>query len=301
MKTIIVMLWLILLCFSAAAAEGPDSIVVSNAVLYYSVQGQGQPVLLLSGGPGNSADQLSDIVKHLSPTCQCILFEQRATGKSHTSPMDSTTINLNQAMQDISLLLGQLGIPKVTILGHSWGAMLALSYAIKNPDAVSKLILIGPGPLGMSGFSLLEDNIMSRASKPEKLFMKDVEDSIAHQAASKELLKAYSKTMFRFFFFDPLTVDSMWTIVKCTTNDMVLELMQQDLARIQYDLRSGISHVEIPILVVCGREDPVGVFPTFEIQELNKQAKISWIEKSGHFPWAEQPEPFYSEVSSFLK
>lgn len=301
MKTIVMLLGIISLCSSGAAAQGQDSIIVANAVLHYSVQGQGQPILLLSGGPGNSADQFSDIVKRLSTTNRCILFEQRGTGRSHTSPMDSTTINLDQAMQDITLLLRQLGIGKVTILGHSWGAMLAMSYAIKYPDAVDKLVLIGPGPLDMSGFGLLEDNIVSRASKQEKLFMNEVEDSIAHHTASKEQLKAYSKTMFRFFFFDPLTVDSMWQIVKCTPNDTTLELMQQDLARIKYDLRPGISRLDIPMLVVCGREDPVGVFPTFEIKELNKKAKICWIEKSGHFPWAEQPEAFYSEVLDFLK
>ncbi len=301
MKTIIMLLGIISLWCSGALAQGNDSLVVPNAVLYYSVQGQGQPILLLAGGPGNSADQLSDIAKRLSTTNQCILFEQRGTGKSHTSPMDSTTINLDQAMNDITLLLGKLGVAKVTILGHSWGAMLAMSYAIKNPTAVERLILIGPGALDMSEFALVGDDIMSRASKDEKLFMNQAEDSMAHNTASKELLKAYSKTMFRFFFFDPLTVDSMWQIVKCTANDTVLELMMQDLARTNYNLRDGVSKLDIPMLVVCGRQDPVGLFPTFEIKELNAKAKISWIEKSGHFPWAERPEAFYTEVASFLK
>ncbi len=301
MQTLIALLGVISLGCSVAAAQEHDSIVVSNAVLHYSVQGQGQPILLLSGGPGSSADQLSAIAQRLSSTYRCILFEQRGTGKSHTSPLDSTTINLDQATQDITLLLRQLGIGKVTLLGHSWGAMLAMSYAIKHRDTVDRLVLIGPGPLDMSGFSLLDDNILSRASKQEKLFMNEVEDSIAHHTASKELLRAYSKTMFRFFFFDPLTVDSMWGIVRCTLNDTTLELMQQDLARIKYDVREGISLLDIPLLVVCGREDPVGVFPTFEIKELNKKAKISWIEKSGHFPWAERAEAFYPVVFDFLK
>ncbi len=301
MKTVIMMLGFISLFCCAADAQGPDSISLPNAVLYYTVHGQGQPILLLSGGPGNSADQLAAIDQRLSATYQCILFEQRGTGRSHTSPMDSTTINLDQAMQDITLLLRKLGIGKVTILGHSWGAMLASSYAIKYPDVVSRLVLIGPGPVDMSGYGIVGDDIMSRASKQEKLFMKEVEDSIANNTASKELRKAYSKTMFRFFFFDPVSVDSMWQIIKCTANDTTLELMMQDLARINYDLRPGISRLDIPVIVVCGRQDPVGVFPTFEIKELNPKVKVSWIEKCGHFPWAEQPEPFYSEVLAFLK
>lgn len=153
----------------------------------------------------------------------------------------------------------------------------------------------------MSGYGLIEDNLMSRASIKEKLFMKEVQDSIAHQTASKELLREFNRTLFRFFFYDALKVESSREVIRCTTSDIVLELMLQDLSRINYDIRSGISKLDIPLLVVCGREDPVGLFPTFGIKELNKKAKIAWIEKCGHFPWAEQPEAFYLEVLNFLK
>src|SRR5512140_870479 len=122
MKTVILLLGVLSVCWSAVAAQGTDSIITPNAVLYYSVQGQGEPILLLSGGPGIAAAQLSAVAQRLSTTYRCILFDQRGTGRSHTSPLDSTTINLDQAMQDITLLLQQLGISKVTILGHSWGA-----------------------------------------------------------------------------------------------------------------------------------------------------------------------------------
>jgi proline iminopeptidase len=203
-------------------------------------------------------------------------------------------------MKDIADALRHLGISKVTILGHSWGAMLAMSYAINHPDAVARLVLVGPGPLDISGYGFLKDINMSRASREERLFMKEVQDSIAHNTASRELLRAYSRTMFRFFFFIAIKTDTLWETIKCTANDTVLELMLQDLARTKYDTKDGVSRLDIPVLVVCERQDPAGVFPTFEIKELNKKAKVSWIEKSGHFPWAEQPEVFYAEVLDFL-
>jgi pimeloyl-ACP methyl ester carboxylesterase len=59
--------------------------------------------------------------------------------------------------------------------------------------------------------------------------------------------------------------------------------------------------MQMPVLVICGREDPVGLFSTFAIKDLNKKAKIAWVEKSGHFPWVEQPETFYLELLNFLK
>lgn len=301
MSRILALFGFIALSSSGAAAQQADSLITPNAVLHYSVQGQGQPILFLSGGPGISSEQLAPVSRRLSANYRCILFDQRGTGRSHTDPMDSTTINLRHAMEDITLVLRRLGIEKATIVGHSWGAMLAMSYAINHPRAVASLVLIGSGPLDMPGYALLGDNIMSRASKAEKLFMRSAEDSMAHGTASKALSKAYRKTFFRLLLFDALRVDSLAETTKADMNNMMGNLMLQDLTRNNYDLKSGISGLQMPLLVVCGREDPVGLFSTFGIKELNKNAKISWIEKSGHFPWAEQPERFYATLSDFLK
>ncbi len=301
MSRFLVLLGLASLFCVGVSAQESDSIVVPNAVLHYSVEGRGQPVLLLSGGPGISSDQLSALSKRLSSTYRCILFDQRGTGMSHCDPLDSTTINVHQAMEDITLLLSRLGIGKVTIIGHSWGAMLATSYAINRPRDVAKLVLIGPGPLDLSGYELVEDNVFSRASKAEKIFMREAGDSMAHHNASPELVRAFNRTFTRFLFFDALKVDSLMETIRASINDRMQELMMEDLARTKYDIKEGISALGVPLLVVCGRQDPVGLFPTLGIRELDKQARICWIEKSGHFPWAEQPEPFYSALFDFLK
>jgi proline-specific peptidase len=284
-------------------AQKNDSIAVSNAVLHYSVQGEGQPILLLSGGPGISSGQLSSLSERLSKNYKCILFDQRGTAKSHTNPMDSTTINLDQSMKDINLLLERLNFKKTTIIGHSWGAMLAISYAIKYPDHVARLVLIGPGPLELSDYNILEDNLISRVNKEEKIFVKQADDSIANHTASKELLKAYRTISFRCFLFDPLTVDSLSEIItrNVSRNDSMNKLMIRDLRRINYNVKPGIPKLNMPILTICGRQDPVGIFPTFTIEELNKKAKIVWIDKSGHFPWVERPDSFYPELLDFIK
>ena len=292
---------IVLFYHSLLIAQKEDSIVVTNGVLHYSIQGEDQPILLLSGGPGISSDQLSQLSQRLGKKFKCLLFDQRGTGKSGTTPMDSTTINLNQSIKDVNLLLKRLNLKKVTIIGHSWGAMLAMSYAIKYPGNVSTLALIGPGPLDLSGYELLRDNITSRASKEEKIFMNRVEDSMANGTVSKESVRAFSRTFLRLLFFDALKVDSLSELIRSTSNNTMQQLMLQDLYRINYNIKPGISRIDLPILVICGREDPVGLFSTFTIKELNKKAKIAWIEKSGHFPWVEQPDSFYSVLFDFLK
>ncbi len=300
-KRILEVISIIALCCVTGLAQENDSLVVANAVLHYSVQGHGQPILLLSGGPGISSEQLADLSTRLSGKYRCILFDQRGTGKSRTTPLDTTTINVQQALHDIRLLLRQQRIERITIIGHSWGAMLATSYAIKHPDEVARLVLIGPGPLDLPGYEIMGDNIFSRASKAEKVFMNEAEDSIRHRTASPELMRAYDRTFLRFLFYDALMVDSLRQKIKASTNPAMRQLMLQDLGRIKYDVKLGVSQLTIPLMVICGREDPVGVFPAFLVRDLNRKARIRWIEKSGHFPWVEQPETFYRELFDFLK
>lgn len=279
----------------------PDSIRLNNATLCYEVRGQGKPVVLLSGGPGISADQLSGLHEWLSQNHLSVLFEQRGTGRSKVERMDSTTINLNEAVNDLNLLKNKLAVPKLTIIGHSWGAMLAMHYANRFPSNVEKLILIGPGVLAFSDYDILEANIMARASIAERKFMDDALDSMAHNTASKELISAYNKQFIRFLIFDAPRLDSISKLIRGRQNPRMQQLMLQDLMRQNYNVKPGLQKLNIPIYVICGREDPVGVFPTFEISQLNKKAQISWIEKSGHFPWIEKPESFYKVLAAYLR
>src|SRR6185369_17614707 len=113
----LILLILILHALHNLQGQVSDSIQLSNASLYYEIKGEGLPILLLSGGPGLSSNQLSTLRDSLSQKYKCILFDQRGTGRSHTSPLDSTTINLKQSVQDISSLLKKLKIDRATIVG----------------------------------------------------------------------------------------------------------------------------------------------------------------------------------------
>src|SRR5580765_4172099 len=148
MKRLIILTFLFLLQ-AAIKAQSVDSIKLSNGVLYYSIKGEGKTILLLSGGPGTSANILDDLYESLSKKFRCVLLEQRGTGKSITYPMDSTTINISQAAEDIITLKKVLGIEKITIVGHSYGAMLAMYFASRHAGDIDKLVLVSPGTLSL--------------------------------------------------------------------------------------------------------------------------------------------------------
>ena len=71
---------------------------------------------------------------------EAVLFEQRGTGLSREAKLDSSTINMVRACQDIDNLRKYLGETKVTLCGYSWGCMLALSYAAQYPTHLGNFV-----------------------------------------------------------------------------------------------------------------------------------------------------------------
>jgi proline iminopeptidase len=304
MKPLILLLFLFPAIYNLQA-QVSDSVQLSNASLYYEIKGEGSPILLLSGGPGLSSKQLSTLRDSLSQKYKCILFDQRGTGQSHTSPLDSTTINLKQSVEDISSLLKKLKLDRVTIVGHSWGAMLAVNFAIAHPSQINKLVLIGSGPLAFSDFVIQQDNIIARATRAEREYIERLQDSISQAKSPSESAayrKQFGKQFLRLISYDAMRIDSIFEEVsKSKLNPKMQILMWQDLQRMNYNVKSKIGSLNFPTLVICGRQDPIGLFPSIYLKELNNKFNLVWVEKSGHFTWLEQPGAFYLELFKFLK
>src|ERR1700744_1824800 len=150
-KPILLALVSLLLICPKLKAQKTDSIPSRGGYLYYHEYGAGIAVIVLSGGPGIDCQQIEPVAIALGKKYHAILFEQRGTGRSMPAKLDSTTINLDIAVNDINLLLNHLHLRSATIFGHSWGSMLATYYASRFPDRVSRLLLVGPGPCDLSG------------------------------------------------------------------------------------------------------------------------------------------------------
>ncbi|GGF68167.1 proline iminopeptidase [Mameliella alba] len=102
---------------------------------------EGQPVIVLHGGPGGGCSPA--MRRYFDPRYyRVILFDQRGCGRSrpHASVVANTTWNL---VADIEHIRAELEIDRTVVFGGSWGATLALIYAISHPEAVSQLVLRG--------------------------------------------------------------------------------------------------------------------------------------------------------------
>jgi len=120
---------------SAVATVGSSEgeVRVPGGALHYAVLGEGEPLLLLAGGPGMPPDYMQPIAAGLGTKYRYILLDQRGTGKTRQDVLDTTTVNLDTYVADVEALRAQLQLDKWVVLGHSWGGMLAMAYAARHP------------------------------------------------------------------------------------------------------------------------------------------------------------------------
>lgn len=105
--------------------------------LYYEIQGEGKPIVLISG-LGYSLWQWHRMVPLLAEHFQVITFDNRGVGQSD-KPAGPYTAQMLAA--DTAGLLDALGIDQAVVMGHSMGGFIAQAMALEFPHKVQKLIL----------------------------------------------------------------------------------------------------------------------------------------------------------------
>jgi len=296
---------LLLSCKGAPVGPAPPdagSFSRDGVILHYKAFGQGRPLLLLSGGPGFTADPLIPTAEELAKSHRCVLFDQRGTGDSHIHAFDSNTINLRASVEDLEALRTHLGFAKWTVLGVSWGGMLAMAYAAAHPNSVSGLILVDSGGVNLDFIKEFDANISKRLLPSELKTMAYWSDPSRLAAdpgrAGYEILRAKIPG----YFFDRRKAQALTDSVTPESFDIrVNALMLRDLSRQGYDLREALRSFGRPVLIIQGRQDPLGESPALQIQNTFPQSTLQFIEQCGHIPMIEQPDAFFATVEQFLR
>ena len=116
-----------------------------SARLYYQIIGKGaDTIVAIHGGPGMDHESIYGDFGPLAERHTVIFYDQRGGGKS-TLPTDTTTLVAARQVQDLDELRG-ISISTVTLVAHSYGPLLAASYAIAHPQHVAKMVFFGPVP-----------------------------------------------------------------------------------------------------------------------------------------------------------
>lgn len=282
----------------AAAPVTEGDVTSGPATLHYWTQGTGTPVVLLSGGPG-FASYLHPVMAELSKQHRVIMLDQRGTGQSPVAPLDATTISTAALVEDLEVLRRHLGIGHWTVLGHSWGGMLAMRYGIAHPDAVDALVLVGSGGMNNDFHSYFSTNIHYRLLPSDldlEAYWQDPEHRRADPARAK--LEALRAILPGYFYDRKNSVAFSQALTPAAVNGPMQSLILKEIAR--QDIGPGMATFTRPVLVLMGRQDPIGESVQYAIRDACKSARLAFIEKSGHFPWIEQTAAFFTTVHGFL-
>ncbi|MFA6242247.1 MAG: alpha/beta fold hydrolase, partial [Candidatus Hydrogenedentales bacterium] len=121
-----------------------ERINVDDCELYCEREGTGVPIVLVNGGPGGTHHYFHPSFSRAAAFAQVIYYDQRGCGLSEFKPGSGYTVD--QATDDLENLRKALGLGKWVVVGHSYGGLLAQCYAMRYPDSLKGLVLVGASP-----------------------------------------------------------------------------------------------------------------------------------------------------------
>lgn len=301
MRTCVTSLTVMLLLVAPGPALAQDGSFVSGGVaLHYRGVGSGTPTVLLSGGPGFTVDYMVPVGDFLPAGYQRIYFEQRGTGRSRPAKLNPESLTLQTAVDDLEGLRVNLKQDRLLLVGHSWGGMLAMAYAAAHPDRVDRLILIASGGPTLEFAQWFGDNIEARL-RPEDVQARNYWRTAAKSGIppDKVALESVRAIVPGYFFDRNKALTFAAALKEGELHNDVSELLFADLGK-HYDLRARLKTLDRPVLIVQGHQDPIGDKTAEDIHALIAGSVLVYINKSGHFPWLEQPDDFRRALAEFL-
>lgn len=279
---------------------------VEGAALYYREVGQGRPFIVLHGGPSFDHNYLLPDLDRLADAFRLIYYDQRGRGKSAWN-IQPTAVSLHSEMDDLEALRAHLRLEQAALLGHSWGGLLALEYALRHPEHVSHLILLNTAPVSYEDFQLFERHLNMREPEDTER-MRALESSPAFEEGDLETRAAYYRLYFQPTLRSPELLNRLsgnlevgWTkesvlIARTTTS----RLWEETAEAPEYNLLPQITRLRIPTLVLHGDYDFVPVACAAHIAEAIPGARLVVLPDCGHFSYLERPAEVHKALSEFF-
>ena len=280
-----------------------DSLRLAHSYLHFYVEGKGEPIVYLQGGPGYSGIDLKQVADSF-PQHQNIVIDYEGTGLSQYREADTSWVNIDNVIANIEAVRQKLGIKKWVILGHSYGTHFGLYYAVKYPQFVSKLVLVSTCGTNNDFQKYFTINLLNRFSYEDTTFMKAVSDDTSLTAERKNTIldSMWEKP----YFYDKSKIGEYFTSIPAEYlpryfNDKFFRAYIKGAQLYKFNIDKQVQGLTIPILIVQGRQDPLGDAIPVLLQQKLKNCRLEFINKCGHFVWVEQPKQFYEITRSFLK
>lgn len=267
---------------------------VRDVQLFERRAGAGPPVVVLHGGPGAHHDYLLPGFDTLAGERTLVYYDQRGGGRSpvkHAEP-----VGWSEHVADLEALRVLWGMASLTLLGYSWGGLLALLYATEHPERVERLGLVSPAPAWRTAREEFERRFQERNMASE---LQAERRELRESGLRESDIDAYRRRVFELsvvpYFHDPANARGL-------TPFRVTARTQQEVWHSlgDYDLRPSLRTVRCPAMVIHGDDDPIPVATARATAEA-LDAPLHVLPECGHVPHVEAPGEFTGLLTHFLR
>jgi proline iminopeptidase len=286
---------------------------INGTRIFFDVEGMGyvpdgpimreKPVcFILHGGPGSDHTSYKPVLSPLTEFMQLIYVDNRGSGSSAQGPQSTYTMENN--VEDLEALRQYLGLEKIVLHGHSYGGMVALTYAIKYPQHVKGLMLITTTP----SFRFIEGakRILAERGTPEMQEIAAVLWDGAFESA--EQLQQFHELLAPMYAYtynpNPSDKDRQKQIYAQMRLKRSVEALNEGFAGFlrNYDVIDQLSAIQIPTLVIGARHDWITpVEESFVIAENIPGSELVIFENSSHSVFKDDYDRYHSVASSFVQ
>ena len=249
-------------------------------------------IVMLHGGP-SLFGYMHTLSEALRPCWSVLTYAQRGT---IATPSLLDNISIEGHIADLDALIAQHKRNRpVTLIGHSWGADLALIYAANRPRFIEKLILISTAPLSKKLEIAMEKRLyqrlsaekLARSQKLARQIERLLESPMSARRELNALAAARLKLILSAYHYDPMVTEKLPELELdflgfLRSKSALWELIESGQIPIL------LQQIDAPVIAIHGEDDVFDCEQTFEFltQHISDLSTVQ-IRKCGHFPWLE--------------
>lgn len=273
-----------------------ETVELPDAALWTVTSGSGPPLVLAHGGPGMS-DNLGPVARLVEDVAQVHRYDQRACGRSSGQAAGQT---VQTAVSDLDALRAHWGYDRWVVGGHSWGAALALFYALAHPDRTRAVVyLSGPGVTRRPR----RPKARPRRERLPPAEREEFDSLLAASSLDPDASTRLAHLLWRTDFSDPAEAPDFAEapLFGYPRNNAVAEALSRSATQhLAQGLAGSVSALQVPVLVLHGEDDPLPVECALDLAGRLPQSVLTVLPGVGHVPWLEDEGAVAGAVRGFL-
>ncbi|UFT98406.1 alpha/beta hydrolase [Radiobacillus kanasensis] len=256
---------------------------------------QKSPLILLAGGPGLSFLTLQPLLD-LGQNRPVLVYDQIGSGRS-TRSEHFANLSIDDFILQFEELVSYFHIDKYHLLGHSWGATLALEISLRNPQQVESLIFHS-GIVNWNRVRELRPRFEEMYFTPE---LKDFKEKLEKgTTVSKQEYNEATELYNNLFFCRvgyPTYLQEAFLEKDQRTNDLI---WQENDEISKYDRTKDLPNIQCKTLIISGKYDGMSIGQSEILKKGTRDSTHVEFSNSSHYAHIEEQSRFLKEVQHFL-